>query len=265
VFETPMGYELTGSSIPAMRPTFFHLRLDAEIPFRPWVRLYGSVSLGTTINEQHLSEDDHFAVIRRQDAQGEWVTVDQRLQANLMRVDYSALRIPLNVGVKLIPDTGRFLPYLVASVGISWQNYTFENGEVTVLREAEIVDQGPPTQFSCPQPFELISSGEIGQCAIESLQMKPQGDVSTFGFDAVGAAGFQWLVTHHLGFVAEIRYHFTMAFKSAEELRFFYYGISEPYTPEGETELHTDRHGEVFTIQNQHHGLMFSIGMLMYW
>jgi hypothetical protein len=192
---------------------------------------------------------------------GENNPVDYRVQANLMTVDYSALRIPVNVGIKLIPQSGRFLPYALAGVGISWQGYTFSSGDANAIRE-------PLPDGSCPPPFKPPAENlDLPQCVIENIQMDPEGDVSTFAFDAVAAVGFEWLLSHHLGIVAQVRYHLSVAFKSAEELTLSYYGESEeyPFDSGQGIEDHYDRHLEVFTVQDLHEGLVFSIGLLTYW
>jgi len=253
-YEVPVGTKASEDSLLVMRPTFYHLRLEAEMPLWPWIRLFGSLSFGTSIAEEFLTEDNHLTGIFDDGGAQQ----GYRLQATQVSLNYSALRIPLGFGVKVAPDTGRFIPYALAGLGVSWQNYTFEDATVGVLRET--LSDG-----TCPPPFQPYTPpGQTSPfCEIRDQKMSPEGEVDLLGMDVMAAAGFEWLLTHHIGVKAEVRYHLTYAFKDTADLRVAYEGESLPYQVGADTRV--DRYYELYAIQRVHHGLVFSAGMIAYW
>jgi hypothetical protein len=224
------------------------------MPLWPWIRLFGSLSFGTTIAEEFLTEDNHVTGVFEEGG----VQQGFRLQAAQVALNYSALRIPVGFGVKVAPDTGRFIPYALAGLGVSWQKYTFEDATIGVLREH--LEDG-----TCPPPFQPYTPpGETNPfCEIRNQKMSPEGDLDVLGMDAIAAAGFEWLLTHHIGVKAEVRYHLTYAFKDTTDLRVTYEGESQPY--QVGTETRVDRYYELYAIGRVHHGLVFSAGMIAYW
>lgn len=253
-YEVPLGMKKSEDSILVFRPTFYHLRLEAEMPLWPWIRLFGSLSFGTTIAEQFLTEDNHLTGIF--DPGG--TQQGYRLQATQVDLNYSALRIPIGFGVKVAPDTGRFVPYALAGLGISWQKYSPDDATIGVLREL-------PESGTCPPPFQPYTPPNEPNpfCEIRDQKMSPEGDVDVVGMDAIAAVGFEWLLTHHIGIKAEVRYHLTYALKDAKDLRVAYEGESEPFLVGTDTRI--DRYYELYAIQQVHHGLVFSAGMIAYW
>jgi opacity protein-like surface antigen len=258
-YEVPVGKKASEDSILVFRPTFYHLRVEAELPLWPWIRLFGSFSVGTTINETFMTEDNHTTGIF---LDGGTDQVGYRLQAAQVSLNFSALRIPVGLGIKFAPDTGRFLPYALAGLGVSWQKYSFDNATIGVLREHN-EDQ------TCSPPFSPYTppGQQYPFCEIRGQQMKPEGDLDTLGLDATAAAGVEWLLTHHIGIKAEVRYHLTYALKDAADLRLKYEGQSQPYevTTQTGTETRVDKYYEVFAVQQVHHGVVFSAGMIAYW
>ena len=258
-YEVPVGLKASEDSILVFRPTFYHLRVDAELPLWPWIRLFGSLSVGTTINETFMTEDNHTTGVF---LDGSTDQVGYRLQAAQVSLDYSALRIPIGFGIKFAPDTGRFVPYALAGLGVSWQKYSFEDATIGVLREHN-EDQ------TCSPPFSPYTppGQQYPFCEIRGQAMKPEGDLDTLGLDATAAAGVEWLLTHHIGIKAEVRYHMTYAIKDTADLRLKYEGESQPYevtTPTG-PETRVDKYYELFAVQRIHHGVVFSAGMIAYW
>ena len=253
-YEIPVGDKTSEDGLLVLRPAFYHLRLEAEMPLWPWIRLFGSLSFGTTIAEEFLTEDNHLTGIF--DPGG--AQQGYRLQATQVALHYSALRIPVGFGVKVAPDTGRFIPYALAGLGISWQKYTFDDAAIDMLRETQ-------SDGTCAPPFQPYTPpGETNPfCEIRDQEIAPEGDMDLLGMDAVAAAGFEWLITHHIGVKAEVRYHLTFAFKDTADLRITYEGESQPYTVGADTRI--DRYYELYAIQRIHHGLVFSAGMIAYW
>jgi hypothetical protein len=258
-YEIPVGLKASEDSTLVFRPAFYHLRLEAEMPLWPWIRLFASVSFGTSILEEELSNQHHITGIYP--AAG-GALIDQRMAATVISVPYSALRIPVGFGVKLAPDTGRFIPYALAGLGLSWQRYSSDDASLGILQEAGKDQNEDPI---CADPFTLFTPPGGGEpyCEIRDQSITPDGDMDTLGLDAIAAAGFEFLITHHIGVKIEVRYHFTYAVKDPQDLRVVFKGESQPY--QLGTDTVKDVYHEIYSVQREHHGLAFSAGMIGYW
>ncbi len=251
-YEILIGEKTSEDAFVSFRPSFLHLRLEVEKPLWRWIRLFGSVSFGTTINESHLSSDNHVTAVR--DLSGTQTAA--RIQGTQAALDYWAMRVPLFVGIKAVRETGQFLPYGLVGLGFALHAYQFYGASVNILKENT-------SAGTCNPPF--VAYGSL--CMIENQTLRPEEDQTVSNLTATGALGAEWLFGQHWGFKGEARYSLAYALKSEEDLRVVYAGQSDPYeiTTTSGPQQRIDDYREVYAIQQLQQSLEFSVGMIAYW
>jgi opacity protein-like surface antigen len=247
-YESSIGSTEDAASVAAFMPAFLHLRLEAEIPLWSWGRLVGGLGFATTAAANQRKQDKYHS--RVYDT-GDGTLVGERTWVGASQVDYTALRVPLDVGVKLVPETGRLLPFFLVGIGLAWQNYSFGDAAVGLL-----YDQ--PSGV-CDPPFATAE----GHCQL-NFPVQPAGDVSTFALDFTAAAGLEWLLTHHLGIRVEARYVLAWAFKGEGDL-LAQFSAAEPFEYDPGTGEVQERFGDAFAVRRLHQGLAFTTGLIVYW
>jgi hypothetical protein len=246
VYEVPLGHQLSDDDIVVFRPAYLGFRIDAELPIWRWLRVFASLGAGFTINAEADQETNDLSLIY----EGGSDPTDFRSQGSGISVDYSSLRLPLHFGLKAAPATGRFLPYAQIGIGLSYQRYSPSAANLDLWREQPA--------GGCQPPFAPEQVDNLDLCLIDDLRLEPEADVSELGFDAVAAAGFEWLLSHHLGIKAEVRYQLTTLLKSDAKLRVRFNGEAE--TPSGREEFH-----KLLGVKSLYQGLAFSAGLVVYW
>lgn len=245
-YEVPLGFQKSEDDIVIFRPEYMGFRLEAELPVWRWVRVFASIGVGFTINaEEHQATNDLTLIYE----DGENPTGFQA-QGTGFSVDFDSMRVPIHLGVKFAPETGRFLPYALLGIGVSYLSFDPGAGSLELWREA------PET--GCEDPYTPHQSGELDLCILRDARLEPEGTISEFGFEATAAAGVEFLLTHHLGLKAEVRYQFLHLFKSDADLRVRYAG-------EVDTDAGRDELFKLIGVRAMYHNLAFSAGLVAYW
>jgi hypothetical protein len=260
VYDADIGWNTAsgGQDLLVLRPQRYALRIDAELPIWRWLRAFGSLGADYSFSTVGQKDSSQFAQVFEVGADDPAAYLLQAVAANY---DYDALRLPLHLGIKAVPATGRFLPYALVGLGFSWNRFGFSGSRAVFFSEAREEGQ----QRQCQAPYgDHPENGEL--CSL-ALDMRPEGDKSFFAFELTAAAGAEWLLTPNLGLKLEARYAFSLALSSAESLRVTYSGESEPYTATigGLPRQVTQRLEQIVAVQDQLHLLGFSIGLVAYW
>ncbi|MBN2498088.1 MAG: hypothetical protein JXR96_26090 [Deltaproteobacteria bacterium] len=259
-FGVDTGWNTSGGKggLLVFRPFMYSLRLDGEMPVLPWLRVFGSLGVGTSFAAHQQKDDNHLAAVY--DAEDD-EKIAWDLQAAQTQIDYAALRLPVELGVKVTPATGRFLPFALLGLGVAWQRYDLSSSRLVLFSERRESDDVQ----RCVPPF-AASAESGGFCALD-LEMQPRGDVSFWGLSVIAAAGAEWLFTHHLGLKLEVRWRYTYAFDSEQALRMQLDGTTGTYnagTP-ADPDQRYNRYTEDTAVQQHLMVLTFSAGAVAYW
>jgi hypothetical protein len=249
-YEIPVGPVHDASDILFFRPAQLALRIDAEYPLWRFVRLFASTGYQTTVAEQLRLQDKHYGLVYDAKTSAQ---IGDRLNVNTTTLDYTATKIPFDVGVKLVPETGRFLPFVLAGVGVSWQKYAFGTEKLGLL-----ADQGEGS--ACAAPYAATTVDGKARCKLE-IDGKPEEDISSLGLDVVAGAGFEWLLTHHFGLKVEARYALTYLFSSKLDALF----VSDPVPYTSGADSRAVVYGDTFPVRQVQHGVAVSGGAIFYW
>lgn len=246
VYEAPLGYQKSDDDIMVFRPDYIGARLDVDLAIWKWIRAFASLGASFSVNAQEHQETNDIAVIygSGQDPTSYWT------QGSGFSVDYTSMRIPLVLGIKAIPQRGRFLPFALVGIGASYISFNPSDGNLDVFREQQ--------SGSCAEPFQPETSGKLDVCILDDLAMKPDSGISELGMELVAGAGAEYLLTHFLGIKAQLTYELTYLFKSDSDLRVPFRG--EVNTSSGHQEL-----GKLLAAKNIYHHLAFTAGLVVYW
>ncbi|MBW2704599.1 MAG: hypothetical protein JRF33_27595, partial [Deltaproteobacteria bacterium] len=248
-YEFHLGGKGIGSNDSAflqLQPAFMDIRLDVEYPIWRWLRLFASLGFGFTLSESERHET--ILIAQLDDGAGNQIVM---FQGAGIYQPYSAMHLPVALGIKAAPERGRFLPYGSLGVGFSWQKYSFDEGQMDIFQEKT----GP-----CLPPFEEPGTGDSEYaCLIESVPLQSTTDPSLLGLDVVAAAGVEWLLTQHIGLKVEGRYRFTYTFGSEDDLQI---PIEGQLTQADGSSLQT---ATKYGLLQTRHGLSFSAGLIAFW
>lgn len=248
-WEVPMGAQSDSAGFAYFRPSLAHVRLDVELQLAGHLRAFLSAGWASTVGERLRMQDKHYARVFDADTGS---AVGERVMVAETAIDYSAYRVPVHVGVKLVPEAGRFLPYGLVGVGAARQRYAFSGERLRLLRERA-------SDGSCAAPF-----GEAEGDACEfALQAQPNADVSTWTLDLIAAAGLEWLLSHHLGLRVEARWGLAWTWEDEQDLHALF--VADPVQYEEAGARRADVYGDTFPTRALHQGLVFSAGAVAYW
>lgn len=254
VYEVPMGEQRDKVGLVVMRPAYFGFRLDAELPIWKWIRVFSSLGAGFSLVAESFHETNDLILFY----EGGQNPTDYLLQTSALSVDYDSFRIPFHAGIKAVPSSGRFLPYALIGLGISYQRFKVGSANLDLAHEQR---GDPDDPVACRPPLTPSTSKaneNIKLCILDGLPLLPQRAISEFGIEATAALGMEWLLTHHLGLKAEIRYVFTHLLKSDADLRLEMTG--ELSTEQGRAEAN-----KLMGIKSLHHRMVISAGLIAYW
>ncbi len=231
-----------------LRPAFMDVRLSMEMPIWRWLRAYGSLAFGSTLNER-----EHYQTLLLAKLNDGLPNESTLFQGVATYQPYSVLHLPVSLGIKAIPERGSFLPFASLGIGFSWQKYSFATGNMDIFQENLSGDPCVPP-FTDPENEDFQDA-----CYIDTINLTASESPSLIALDLDMAAGIDWLLTHHIGLRIEARYRFSYVPKSSEDLQIEFEGESDP-----------DLDGTVSTVtkfglQAVRHGLSFSAGMVVYW
>ncbi len=254
VYEVPLGEQRDEAGLVVMRPAYLGFRLDAELPIWKWIRVFGALGAGFSLEAESFHETNDLILFY----EGGQNPTDHLLQASALSVKYDSFRIPFHAGIKAVPATGRFLPYALIALGLSYQRFKVGSANLDLAHEQrgdenETIDCRPPLASST-----LEANRDIKLCILDDMPLSPQRDISEFGIEATAALGMEWLLSHHLGLKAEIRYVFTHLLKPDADLRLQMTG--ELPTEQGRAEAN-----KLLGLKNLHHRVAFSVGLIAYW
>ncbi len=254
VYEVPMGEQRDEAGLVVMRPAYFGFRLDAELPVWKWIRVFGALGAGFSLEAESFHETNDLVWFY----EGGQNPTDYLLQVSALSVSYESFRIPFLAGIKAVPASGRFLPYALIGLGFSYQRYKVRSANLDLAHE----QRGDPRDpVDCRPPMTPITSEaneDITICALHNMSLHPQRAISEFGIEATAALGMEWLLTHHLGLKAELRYVFTHLLKSDADLRLKMTG--ELSNEQGRAEAN-----KLIGLKNLHHRMVISAGLVVYW
>ncbi len=251
-YEIPLGPVHDQHDILYFRPPFAHAKVDIDYPYWRMIRFFLSTSFAFTISEQMRLQDKHTARVYNADTNKEIAT---KFMITTTTLNYSAYKLPLDFGVKIVPETGRFLPFIKIGAGLSYNKYTFADERLGLLQET--------VNDICKSPY----SKNQNYCSLE-VWAKPNDDISFLGVDLTTSAGVEWLLSHHIGLKIEATYNFTFALKSEDQLTTQF--TSEPIKYEsinkdGQAINQKDVYVDLFPVRKLHHGLGFYTGVVAYW
>jgi len=254
----PVGPTSNNSDLIYLNPSFLSLRLDVEYPLWKWIRLFGSTGYQTTIAEQLRMQGKRQAYFFN----SAYSLIQQVVDVNTTTLDYSVQKIPLDIGIKFVPETGRFLPFALIGIGISWQQFSLGNEQLGFAQQ-----YNPQPQQGCPPPY--VSQGGICGYNVTAIPKNISSSgvetskayIPSFGFDFVAGAGVEWLLSQNLGFKLEVRYTLTYLFKSGSDLDATFYSDGQKWdnTPT------YFRYGDAFPIKQIQHDIAASAGLIVYW
>ncbi len=260
-FEIPIGEMKNDATIPYLVTDFFHIDVDAAYQPLSWLQvglstgfafsLAGRYDTQTKSAYEFLEEDTYV------NKDGDTVRPEAfGTEVEIMDFDYFAYRIPIDFFVRFQPKSGLFLPYFLTGLGVSYNAYSFENAHRQYGYNAIILE---PEQLGCSVTNYPISEthdslGNIcRQKTEQDLILKPKkNSLSYFGFDFIASTGFDYLLHENLGLSLELRYLMIYSFSGEQEVVFTYEDAEGRET------------GDFYPIREVHHGLLFNMGMTMY-
>lgn len=273
-YEIPVGPTKDDATLQYFLPSFFHIDLDATYMLRQWFGIGLSTGFALSIDEAHDSLTKQ-ASMENMDADNE--SEGKHVTAFTSYNEFEAYRVPIDLTLRFQPPSGRFLPYFVFGIGVSWNRYSFQDEQMELLQRDTLVKQGN----ACPAGYH--DNGE-GACHLDataqgytfdpetgnnslSLNLKPEKtNVDFWGLDVLAAAGFDFLITEHLGFSLEMRYLMVYSFKSERDMDpiFKATGIQTPSSYDPVNDTSERNYGDTTPIRRLHHGIMANIGMTIY-
>jgi hypothetical protein len=135
------------------RPVYYTLRLDAEWAMLDWMRLFGSIGIGTSFPAEQ-KDDNNRAIATYDNSTDEIVSGSGAVSASQLALSYTATKIPIDIGIKFTPPRGRFLPFALVGVGVSWHQFQFDKSALSLIQQQ---NQGG----GCPATYDLDTGSQL--------------------------------------------------------------------------------------------------------
>ncbi len=261
-FEIPIGEMKNDATIPYLVTDFFHIDVDAAYQPLSWLQVGLSTGFAFSLAGKYDAQTKHAMVHYEEvytNSEGNPVENQTfRTDVNITDFDYFAYRIPIDIFVRFQPKSGLFLPYFMTGLGISYNAYNFENARLQTSRGGFMLEPDvgcEATTFSISDTSDTY--GNICRQKNENLTiLQPDSSsLSYFGFDFIAGTGFDYLLHENLGISLELRYLMIYSFKDENELEMEFVG---------ENALAKENYGDFYPVRQVHHGLLFNMGMTMY-
>ncbi len=267
-YEINVGPTKDEDDILYFRPDYLHFIVDAEYHVLPWMGIMFSSGFATTLGSKYASQNKKKINTYTGDENGNPVPTLSVIEVRTTEAKFQAMKIPMDFAVKFRPPKGRFLPYFYAGLGYSYHEYSFDDmNSQWLTRTADQFDSNDnPTNYAaCAGPYE--NGINAGNCVLK-LNLKPEEDKSFFALDFLTGAGFDYLLTEHIGLSVEARYTLQHSFDSGRDssgqsdLDVNYTNNSNPlfYNDDANANLY----GDSIPIPETFHGIMVTIGLLAY-
>jgi hypothetical protein len=255
----PVGETINGDSLYYLRPPMLQFRIDAEFPVWKYLRVFVDTGFGMSLAEKLQLQTKG---VVRVDTDGVDANMLWTSEARTTDLSYTAMRVPIDVGVKFVADTGRFLPFAVLGVGFSWQRYSFDNEQMGV----SIIDykSGDGSAIPCRGwPYDCTpyaSTGISGKKNDMNLALKPrESAVDYFGLDFIAGVGAEYLITQNVGVKFDVRYSLTYLLNYGDGMTQF---VGQK-VKDDQTQVNT--YADMFPVRQIQHNIEASVGVIVYW
>jgi len=254
-YSLPLGSQENDQSVQYFIPSYTHLRIDAELPVLPYMRVFFDTGFYIGI-QQFMSLQSKREMLYDKNDQGKYGSAE--VVSETWLTYYTPIKVPIHVGVKFVPNRGRLLPYGLIGAGFSWQRYGFNNEQVGITRRYSDAGQVCPAYYT---RSEVSGSQLPTKCDMQAT-LKPESSLSAFGFDAVAGVGLEWLITQNIGLKLDVRYTFTLLFPSEDSLwaDFVSDTITDPNDPAKNV-----TYKDMFPVKKYQQDLAASLGVIFYW
>ncbi|NOZ85495.1 MAG: hypothetical protein GXP49_04375 [Deltaproteobacteria bacterium] len=260
LFALPVGPPRDEASIAYFMPQMYGARIQAEMPFWHWLRAFAGITFASTINAQLAMQDKHIGLVYNPASNsGADPDLTKELVATTL-IDYSAMRLPIMVGIKAAPESGRFLPYGLFGLGISFNRYSFSSEDLWLKKE-------PQQDGTCEEPYSSSSDFLPGSKTRKLCELRvkspPSGSdsIQYFGLEVVAGGGIEWLLTHHIGLKIDARYTLGYAFESKDSLNIIFKSNKIKYQTQDKSIQFLD----TYPVRKLSHNVAISTGLVVYW
>ncbi len=255
-YEIPVGPYNHSSSLLYALPDLMTFNVDAGVHVLPWLQVIAETGVGFSILETYQNQIR--TVSTRYSSASAASPLGDEINVITQDLDYSSLRVPLQVLARFQPPKGRLLPFVQLGLGFSWQRVHFGDETLNLVENA----RSGLTDGVCPDGW-TEKSGACFRETEDTFTLMPESEtVDYFNIQLPLAAGFDYLITQHFGFGVEARYTLAYALNLSEELNDF---ASESVA----TTRHGDEQWEVFEdrvpIRRLHHGIGVMVGLFYYY
>ncbi len=280
-FHVRTGYEINvgptkdEDDILYFRPDYLHFILDAEYFVKPWMAVMLSTGFATTLGAEFAAQNKKKVDTYLLDVPSNMYNLDQStIEVRNVQAGFDAMKIPFDLAVKFRPEKGRFLPYFFTGLGVSQHIYQFDDMEGQWLNQtATDFDQnGYPTQYQACDASSPYQSGKNAENCIVSFSLKAEEDKSFLALDFLAGAGFDYLLTEHIGLSMEFRYLMNYSFTGGRDssgksdLDVNYDNLDNPigFNSDGTQYLNANVYRDSIPIERLHHGVLVTLGLLAY-
>lgn len=278
--EIPVGPTQNSAKIPYLLPYLYHVDVDLAYQAKPWLQVGLSSGFAFSIGARQKAMNKHMMVYSEDtNSDGKYTAATDLVNAEQLSVystklDFSAWRIPFDLYARFQLPAGKFLPYALVGLGVSYNHYGFKNEKLSILNRdrAAKVDGACPTGYplaigdTCyPKlPDYYVQDTTTGNFTFNSTLNAQHKSINFAGLDFVAGAGFDYLFHENVGFTIEMKYIMVYALQSESTLYANFTDRNHTFTAADQATKGIYSIGDAIPVRKVNHGLMVNIGLTFY-